>query len=250
MNKLNLLSIPVSTGSYGDFVHRIINSAHAEKRSYACIANVHMLVEAHNDQSFAKVIHDADVITPDGKPLGWALRLLYGIKQERVAGMDLLPDLLIHASSNHLPVYFYGGTTSLLEKTSLFLRENYPDLQVAGLYSPPFRVLSCEEDENIIQEINASGARLVFVVLGCPKQERWMASVQGRLNAVTVGVGGALPVMIGVHNRAPVWMQKSGLEWIFRLMQEPKRLFKRYTITNSLFIYLLMKELIRSRVLR
>jgi N-acetylglucosaminyldiphosphoundecaprenol N-acetyl-beta-D-mannosaminyltransferase len=250
MKKVNLLSIAINTGTYNDFVQTIIASGQSGKSHYTCVANVHMLIEAHRDDHFADIVKNADVITPDGKPLAWALRLLYGIKQTRVAGMDLLPDLLEAAGAEEMPVYFYGATEQVLEKTKNYLAGRYPELRIAGSYSPPFRKLTPEEEHEIVERINNSGARLVFVVLGCPKQERWMASMKDRINAVTVGVGGALPVMLGLQQRAPEWMQQAGLEWLFRLLQEPARLFKRYAVTNSMFIYLLFREYFRSKLAR
>lgn len=209
--------------------------------NYACVANVHMLVEAKKDPLFAGVVSDAYMVTPDGMPLTWALKLIYGITQERVAGMDLLPDLIHEAEKEKIPVYFYGGEQDILDKTNEYLQANYPDLITAGLYSPPYRKLSSVEEEEIVQKINKSGAKLVFVVLGCPKQEKWMAAMKGRINAVMVGVGGALPVMVGSQKRAPIWMQHAGLEWFYRLVREPSRLFKRYAVTNTIFLFLLSK---------
>ena len=136
-------------------------------------------------------------------------------------------------------------TTSTERRTRAYLDDNYPDLSIKGLYSPPFRALTPEEETRTIEKINASGAKLVFVVLGCPKQEQWMASMAGKVNAVMIGIGGALPVLIGIQKRAPKWMQNAGLEWLFRLVQEPKRLFKRYAVTNSVFLYLLSRELVK-----
>ncbi|MEJ7769102.1 MAG: WecB/TagA/CpsF family glycosyltransferase [Chitinophagaceae bacterium] len=250
MKKIPLLGITITTGSYKDFVQNIIQFAGTGISDYACLANVHMLIEAHFDRKFADIVSSARIIAPDGKPLAWALGILYGIRQPRVAGMDLFPDLLIEASAKQLPVYFYGGTVSLLDKTVQHLKTKYPHLNIAGSYSPPFRKLSSQEDDRIVQQINNSGAHLVFVVLGCPKQEKWMASMKGRVNALMVGIGGALPVLIGVHKRAPLWMQYAGLEWMFRLTQEPTRLFRRYSITNSLFIYILIKEYIKNKFLK
>jgi N-acetylglucosaminyldiphosphoundecaprenol N-acetyl-beta-D-mannosaminyltransferase len=244
MEKVSLLGMSLNTGSYNEFVNQIIEHADKKISEYTCLANVHMLIEAYSDYDFASVVNNANIITPDGKPLGWALQFLYGIKQERASGMDLLPDLLQRAAANNLPVYFYGGTDNLLSDTIAYLEQNFPKLQVAGSFSPPFRKLSAAEDALIIDEINRSGARLVFVVLGCPKQEKWMASMTGRINAMMVGIGGALPVMIGLQRRAPGWMQNAGLEWMYRFFQEPVRLFKRYSFTNSLFLYLLLKEYI------
>jgi len=129
----------------------------------------------------------------------------------------------------------------MLEKSEEYINVTYPTLR-CGYYSPPFRPLTVKEEEAHVERINAFGAHLVFVALGCPKQEKWMARMKGRVRACMVGIGGALPVMIGMQGRAPVWMQKASLEWLYRLMQEPKRLFKRYAYTNTKFIYLLLKQ--------
>ncbi|MEP6749988.1 MAG: WecB/TagA/CpsF family glycosyltransferase [Bacteroidota bacterium] len=245
-----LVSFPVSTGTYTEMLNEIIDRSHRGVSSSVCIANVHMIVTAHQDDHYAPVIKRADLVTPDGLPLTWAMRLLLGIKQERVAGMDLLPDLIGIAETSDIPVYFYGGTDEILETSRQYLSIRYPLLKIAGAYSPPFRALTAEEENDIACAINCSGAKLVFVVLGCPKQEKWMDAMKNKLSAVMVGVGGALPVMVGMQKRAPLWMQKAGLEWFYRLCQEPRRLFKRYAITNSLFILLVTKEFIRLKIMR
>jgi N-acetylglucosaminyldiphosphoundecaprenol N-acetyl-beta-D-mannosaminyltransferase len=245
MKKMQVLNFPISIGKYQDYIEYIIHSANTGVGEYIYVANVHMVVEAFWNKSFSEKVRKAVVVTPDGKPLTWALRLLYGIKQDRVAGMDVLPALLKRSEKTQLPVYIYGGTESLLQKTSQYLNSHYPDLVINGLYSPPFRELTGEEETRTIERINASGAKLVFVVLGCPKQEQWMASMAGRINATMIGIGGALPVMVGLQKRAPKWMQDAGLEWLFRLLQEPRRLFKRYAVSNSVFLYLLSRELVK-----
>jgi N-acetylglucosaminyldiphosphoundecaprenol N-acetyl-beta-D-mannosaminyltransferase len=242
MNKQLIVNFPVHLGSYREFINEILQLAATKQSSYVCVAAVHQLIEAYRDKSYSHISRGANVVTPDGMPLTWALRLLYNIKQERVAGMDLLPDLLKEAESKNISIFFYGGSQEMLNKASNYIRQKYPKLVLSGSYSPPFRPLSKEEDEEVCNIINQSGAQLVFVVLGCPKQERWMASMKGRIDATMVGIGGALPVLIGLQKRAPVWMQHSGLEWAYRLSQEPGRLWKRYLVTNTLFIYLLLKE--------
>ncbi len=248
MNQKQLLNFPVSIGPYSQFLENIVSAAARKESNYTCVANVHMLIEAYKNPGFASIIKNADTVTPDGKPLVWGLRLIHGIQQERVSGMDLLPDLLDKLRQKRMSVYFYGGTEALLKSTETFLQNNYPGLEIAGLYSPPFRTLSREEDEEVAKQINMSGANVIFVVLGCPKQERWMASMKGKIQAVMIGVGGALPVMAGLQKRAPQWIQQSGLEWLFRLLQEPRRLFKRYAVTNSMFVYLLLKEALKVKV--
>ena len=238
----------VSLGSYQAFIQKVIEKAQARESHYACVANVHMLIETYKNSSFAPVVNGAALVTPDGKPITWALRAMHGIRQERVAGMELLPDLLTAASHHNVPVYFYGGSEDMLFKTRNYLHMNLPALKIAGMYSPPFRQLTKEEEDNIIENINASGTMLVVVILGCPKQERWMASVKGRVKAFMIGLGGSLPVMIGLQKRAPKWMQTAGLEWLYRLGQEPGRLFKRYAVTNTFFLYLFFKAYLRKKL--
>lgn len=242
MNKKRFLSLNISIGSYADFIAGITDLALRRQSSYVCVANVHMLVEAHSDPSFADVVNGADIVTPDGMPLARGLKKVYGINQDRVAGMDLLPDLLAEAQSKHIPVFFYGGTNEMLDKTTAYIRQHYPRLHISGTYSPPFRGLTQEEYNEIASDINSRHPGIVFVVLGCPKQERWMALMKNKINACMLGIGGALPVLVGLQKRAPVWMQKNHMEWLFRLMQEPRRLFKRYFITNSIFIGLVLKK--------
>lgn len=248
--KYKLISINISNFQYIEFVNRILSLGLVKSSSYVCVANVHMLIEAYRDPEFAEVVNDANLITPDGMPLAKGIELLYGHKQERAAGMDLLPDLIMGCQKQGISVFFYGGTQKMIDKTAAFCVENYPFLKVAGLISPPFRQLSVEEENGYIEQINSSGAGFVFVALGCPKQEKWMASMKGRINACMIGIGGALPVMVGIQKRAPQWMQNSGLEWGFRLIQEPRRLFGRYFKTNTIFIYLFIKEFIKFRILK
>jgi N-acetylglucosaminyldiphosphoundecaprenol N-acetyl-beta-D-mannosaminyltransferase len=237
--KKSIISIDVSFGTYNDFVRAIVDQASARISSYVCVANVHMLLEAHEFPKFQEVVNSAFLVTPDGMPLAKAFKALYGFDQERVDGMSLLPALLQQSEEKGLSVYFYGGTQTMLDKTVDFIEASYPELTVAGTYSPPFRDLSDLEMDQIASEITSSGANLVFVVLGCPKQEKWMYAMKGRIPCTMVGIGGALPVLVGMQKRAPEWMQNNSLEWLFRLNQEPRRLFKRYLKTNSHYLYLI-----------
>ena len=245
-----LISFPVSTGTYEEMLREIVAFSHAGTSSIVCIANVHMVVTAYQDKQFAPAVRNADIVTPDGLPLTWAMRLLFGVKQPRVAGMDLLPDLIKAAEGSGIPVYFYGGTPGMLENTCQYLNKNYPSLKIAGKFSPPFRALTADEENEVTDMIKNSGAKIVFVVLGCPKQEKWMDMMKDKFPGVMVGVGGALPVLIGMQKRAPLWMQKNGFEWLYRLVQEPKRLFRRYAVTNTLFVLLVVKEFIRLKIMR
>lgn len=246
MKKLNLLSLSVTTGSYKDITGGILELAQRRISSYTCLVNVHMLVEAHLDRNFAGIVNNADVVTADEKPITWGLRLLHHYNKDKIAGADLLPSLLEGAVERQVPVFFLGGTERMLERTRIYAAEKCPDLKIAGTFSPPFRSLTDEEIESIVEMINASGAGLVLVAMGCPKQEKWMASMKGQINACMVGIGGALPVMIG-QKRAPIWIQNVGLEWMYRLMQEPRRLFKRYAVVNAIFIWLMTKAYIGKR---
>lgn len=242
MKKKKVLSLMITTGSYSQFIDGLVELGTTKKSSYVCVSNVHMLIEAYNDSSFAAIVNNADIATPDGMPLAKGFKSLYGIRQDRVAGMDLLPDLLKICEKNAMNAYFYGGTEAMLDNTSEYCKKHFPKLSISGLFSPPFRPLTLDEENTIINQINAAKPNFIFVALGCPKQEKWMASMKGRINGCMIGIGGALPVMVGMQKRAPGWMQKTSLEWLYRLSQEPKRLFKRYAITNSTFLYLFFKQ--------
>jgi len=245
LERQRLISIDLSLGKYKDFIEEIIRLAKEKVSSYVCVANVHMAVEAHDNPDFQEVVNCADIVTPDGMPLVKALKLLYGIEQERVAGPDLMPDLLKAAEKEGLRVYFYGSTQEVLDAILEKIKREFPNLKVAGVYSPPFRPLSEEELDKIAEEINSVSPNIVFVSLGCPKQEKWMAYMKGKINSVMLGVGAAFPIYAGLQKRAPKVMQKLALEWFYRLLQEPRRLFKRYFYTNTKFLFLLLKELLR-----
>ena len=242
MEKRELICIKFSLGSYKIFVDKLISLAKEGRSSYACVANVHLIYESYKSPAYAAIINNADIVTPDGEPVTWAFRWLYRIKQERVAGMDLLPDLLQAAEKQNVSVGFYGGTVDMLTKTREHIKKNYPNLKVAKMYSPPFRPLKAEEETEIIEMFNNSGVEMIFIILGCPKQEKWMDTMKNKIHALMIGIGGAVPVMIGIQKRAPLWMRNAGLEWLIRLCQEPRRLFLRYIRSNSLFIYLILKE--------
>ncbi len=244
------MAFTITTSKFDLLIKKCIDLSSVYKSSYVCVANVHMCMEAYRNQKFKKIVNDADLVTADGMPLVLALKFLFGIKQDRISGMDMLPALLSSAEEKGLSVFFYGGTEIMLEKTRYHINNHYPKLAKHHYYSPPFRMLSNEEENDVINLINATKPNLVFVALGCPKQEKWMASMRGKINACMIGIGGSLPVMIGMQKRAPKWMQKTSLEWFFRLLQEPIRLFKRYFITNSLFVYYLTLELIRVRIFK
>lgn len=243
-----LLSSLISVGSFNDFVNHIFWLTENKRSSYVCFANVHMLVEAYKDKAFGEVLNQADVATPDGGPVSKLMRMVYGEQQDRVAGMDLLPRLLQEAAARGKSVYFYGTTDDVLEKVVAKAKADLPHLRVAGYYSPPFRKLSREEDAAITDMLNEANPDLVFVALGCPKQERWMADHKEQVNACMLGVGQAFLTYAGLEKRLPKWARDLSLEWTYRLYLEPKRLWKRYLITNSTFMYLILKLLLQRKL--
>jgi N-acetylglucosaminyldiphosphoundecaprenol N-acetyl-beta-D-mannosaminyltransferase len=198
----------------------------AEKRlsKMVCIANAHMLVEAHWHPEFAEVLQKADIVTSDGMPLVWMMKLLGVRNQERVAGMDILMELCRISTQRNLKVYFLGGQQSILDQMKARLDIEFPNLAIAGMEPLPFRPMTAAEDDEVLDRIGASGANLVFVSLGCPKQEKWMAQHCSRVHAVMIGLGGAFPVYGGIKKWAPRWVRAAGLEWAYRLIQEPRRL--------------------------
>lgn len=188
---------------------------------------------------------EADMSTPDGAPIAWMLRRLGYPAQERINGPDLMLHYCAHAERTGESVFLYGGRIETLLLLEQRLKEKFPELRIAGRYSPPFRKLTEEEDRQVTEKINSSGAATVWVGLGCPKQEQWMAEHRGAINAVMIGVGAAFDYHAGTLRRAPVWMQQNGLEWLHRLCKEPSRLWKRYLLTNTLFLGLALSQLIR-----
>ncbi len=210
---------------------------------YVCAANVHMLMEAHDSPEFQHVVNAADLVTPDGMPLVWMLQWLGYPQQERVYGPDLTLKLIEAAVMHEISVGFYGGTVETLARLTASFKEKYPNLQIKYSHSPPFRPLTTAEDESVILAVNASGAKILFIGLGCPKQERWMAAHKGRIQAVMLGVGAAFDIHAGQTSQAPVWMQHAALEWLFRLVSEPHRLWRRYLYHNPRFLVLALMQL-------
>lgn len=209
-----------------------------------CLANVHMLMEARTNNDFDSIFRNADLRLLDGQPLVWSYLVFHGYSPERIAGKHLMHALLEKSAEEGISVFFYGSSPDILAKAEQYLLKQYPGLQIAGMLSPPFRALSAEEYQAHAEFIQASGASLVFVALGCPKQERWMHTMRGRIPAVMIGIGIALEVLTGQQKSTPRWMERAGLEWFFRLLKEPNRLWKRYLITNSRFLALFLKSIL------
>ena len=230
-----VLGAQIDALSWDDAMSRLLGWAYARESHYVTICNVHVVVSASRDAAYREIINGSDMATPDGAPVAWMLRRQGFAGQPRISGPDLMWALCERAEAEYIPIYCYGSTDSTLALLEDRLRAAFPGLRVM-MESPPFRALTPEEDVAAVDRINTSGAGIVFVGLGCPKQERWMAEHRGRIDAVMIGVGAAFDFHAGTVQRAPAWMRDNGLEWLHRLLSEPGRLWKRYLVTNTLFI--------------
>jgi N-acetylglucosaminyldiphosphoundecaprenol N-acetyl-beta-D-mannosaminyltransferase len=233
--------------SYEDAARRVVRWTHEKRQAYVCIGTVHMVMEAFDSRAFQRTVNGADLVTPDGMPLVWVLKTL-GVKDaSRVYGPNLMLRIAAQAAREDVPIGLYGGTPESLETLQKVLEEWFPGIKVACKIAPPFRPLTPEEDEAVTKEIIESGARILFVGIGCPKQEKWMAEHKERLPVVMLGVGAAFDFHTGRVHQAPGWMQAAGLEWMFRLMMDPRRLWKRYAKHNSRFVGLVLLQLLGLR---
>jgi N-acetylglucosaminyldiphosphoundecaprenol N-acetyl-beta-D-mannosaminyltransferase len=242
-----ILGMRVDGTSYPDAARRILNWATGRESRYVCVATVNNVMEAHDDPDFLRVMNGADLVTPDGMPLVWGLRRLGVRGATRVYGPDLTPVVLDAAQAEGISVGFLGGAPDALHELLLAVGRRWPALRVTYASSPPFRQLEPEEHRRIIEEIRGSGARILFVGLGCPKQEQWMASHRDVLPAVMVGVGAAFDFLAGTKRQAPRILQRIGMEWAFRLAMEPRRLWKRYLRHNPRFALLFGWQLLADR---
>jgi N-acetylglucosaminyldiphosphoundecaprenol N-acetyl-beta-D-mannosaminyltransferase len=235
-----VLGTPIDIVGIESAVARIAAWAAAGESRVVCACNVHAVVAATQQREVREALAAADLATPDGAPVAWLMRRLArqpgAAAQARVSGPDLMAAYFDHAAACGEPVYLYGSTDETLARLREQLRSRWPGLAVAGWRSPPFRTPSAEEDAADVAAINASGARTLWVGLGCPKQELWMRAHRGRVHAVMLGVGAAFDFLAGTRARAPRWMRENGLEWLHRLAGEPRRLGPRYLVTNTLFL--------------
>ena len=243
-----ILKTRVDATSYEDACDRIYHWATTGRSCYVVAANVHVVMTAYRDRAYQRILDDAALVTADGMPLVLGLRLLGLPDQGRVYGPDLMLAWCDRAARFGLPIYLYGGTDPMLAKMASYLRQQFPGLPIAGTHAPPFRPLTAAEASADVERINQSGARVVFVGLGCPKQEQWMHRHQGQVNAVMVGVGAAFSFFSGDVAQAPRWMMRLGLEWLYRFGQEPRRLWQRYLVNNPLFVLLFGAQVVRYRL--
>lgn len=243
-----LLGMNLDATTYRDATERICGWAERDGSRYVCVANVHQTMETYDSHEFRSVVNGADMVTPDGVPLVWALRALGVPGATRVYGPTLVLHLCEEAARRGIPVFLYGGTPESVAAFVSFLEGRFQGLKVAGAIAPPFRQPSPEEDEADTRQIAESGARITFVGLGCPKQERWMAAHKGRVPGVMVGVGAAFDFHSGRVKQAPRWLSELGLEWAFRLAVEPRRLWRRYARHNPRFVALFARQWVRERL--
>jgi len=249
--KVDLFGVQVTPTTYKEAVETIIAAGKQRQPSIVSCHAVHAIVTFSNDPRLCEQVNSFDMITPDGMPVRWALNSLYkaGLP-DRVCGPKLTLDLCERAATSGVSIYLYGGSPAVVEKLRANLETKYPTLKIVGHESPPFRPLTPEEDQAVVQRINSSGAGLVFIGLGCPKQDIFAYEHRGRINAVQLCVGAAFDFHAGVKSVAPDWMQKRGLEWLYRLLQEPRRLAMRYFATNTAYLLKWARAILWARAKR
>ncbi len=243
ISRVNILGVGVSAINMAQALDMIDGWISQRDQHYVCIRDVHGIMRSQRDERLRQIHNKAGLVTPDGMPLVWLSRWKGFPCVERVCGADLTLAVCRQSLAKGYRHYFYGGAEGVPEKLANRLTRWCPGLQVAGLYSPPYRPLTKEEDELVIRTINDTKPDIVWVGLSTPKQEYWMYKHFGRISApVMVGVGAVFDFHAGLKKRAPRWMQRSGLEWFFRLVSEPRRLWRRYLINNPWFLWLILRQ--------
>lgn len=233
----NIMSVDIAAIDMEWLVNYLNNNVKNLSGDYICVSNVHTTVTAYEDQEYCKVQNGGIMAIPDGGPLSTVGKRRGFKNMKRTTGPSLMGEIFKISAEKGYRHYFYGSTDETLEKLYTALLDACPGIQIAGMYSPPFRPMTEEEDKAIVERINETKPDFVWIGLGAPKQEKWMAAHQGRVKGLMVGVGAGFDYYAGNIKRAPEWMQKSNLEWVYRLLQDPKRLFGRYWHTNTKFIW-------------
>ena len=235
--KCRVLGTEVAVGDLKGAALFVAEKRHELAGRYICFSNVHTTVMAFKDDAYRKALADAAFVFPDGYPIAREQNRKGFKEAERIAGPDFMKEMFERNRDGSISHYFYGSTQETLDALKSNLEKDYPGIDIRGIYSPPFRKLSEDEIDLDIKKINDSGADLVWIGLGAPKQELFMHAVSGRIGALMLGVGAGFDFHAKTIKRAPKAMQKMGLEWLFRLFQDPKRLFKRYLVTNTQFLW-------------
>jgi N-acetylglucosaminyldiphosphoundecaprenol N-acetyl-beta-D-mannosaminyltransferase len=239
-----ILGMKVDATSYEEASQAILEWSIGRASRYVCFAPVNNAVEAYDSVAYRRAINGSDLTTPDGMPLVWGLKLLGHPQATRVYGPDITTIVLRKAADARIPVGFYGSTPAVVGRLCDVARNQFPSLKIAYEWSPPFRPLTPEEDAEVVAAINGSGARILFIGLSSPAQDFWMAAHKGRVEAVMLGVGAAFDFISGTKPQAPRWMMRIGMEWLFRLITEPRRLWKRYLKQNPRFLILFTAQLL------
>jgi exopolysaccharide biosynthesis WecB/TagA/CpsF family protein len=235
--KHDLFGVRITASDYDQIVDVVLRAAKERVSAVVSLHAVHAIVESTRDPDLLAKVNRFEAVLPDGQPVRWALNRLHGLEIiERVYGPELMLRLCSRAADDDIPIYLYGSMPNVLELLKLKLLALFPELQIVGTESPPFRALTPEEDAAVVRRINDSGAGIVFIGLGCPKQDHFAADHAGRFHAVQVCVGAAFDFHAGTKPMAPEWMQRRGLEWLYRLTHEPRRLWRRYLHTNLIFL--------------
>ena len=252
MENLNIPLITVLGSHYTalnrkTITQKIIRFAESEQSGYVCVANVHTTMMGYFNSKYRSVTNHALLAVPDGMPLVWAMKLLGNPKQDRVRGPTLMRRVCEQSCKHGLKHYLLGGTNETLLALEHYLKTNSPSIKIAGKESPPFRHATDKEKAERIKRINNSGAQILWVGLGAPKQENWMWEHRHEIKPLMIGVGAAFDLLPGVIPEAPAYMQAFGLEWLYRLVKEPKRLWRRYIFNNPLFLILLTAQVISSK---
>jgi len=233
----SILTMQVDIAHVADAAHKIITWAQGRSGHYVCVSNVHMCIETLDKPDFRDVVNHADLVVADGRPIYWAQKMLGAQDAQQVRGMDLTMAICKLAVEKKVSIGLYGASPDTLRQFESNLKAFFPSLHIVIAISPPFRPLTDDEKKRDVERIAASGAQLLLVGLGCPKQEMWMAEHKALLTCTMVGIGAVFDFVAGNKKHAPKWMQLIGLEWLFRLMAEPKRLWRRYVYTNPKFLW-------------
>ncbi len=242
LNGVKLLPVDLD-----EAVKVVAQSISKRNGDYFCFANIHLVMEGSRSPEIRKILDNAAANFPDGMGVAWSLKFLGNKFKDRVRGADFMLKLCEYAAKNNLKVFFYGNTEATLDALKKKLKGMFPKLEIAGAISPPFRPLTKEEDEAYVKQINDSGADILFVSLGAPKQEKWMAEHKGKIKPVQLGVGAAFSFITGKVKEAPKWMQKTGLEWLYRLPQEPKKTIYRMSLVPEFLMRILLQMIKRKR---
>jgi exopolysaccharide biosynthesis WecB/TagA/CpsF family protein len=246
--KYELFGVRVSATTYDEASDLILDAARRKATAVASFHPVHAIVAAARDPELRAAVNAFELIGPDGQPVRWALNLLHrtGLR-ERVYGPELMLQVCAKAAEQGVAIYLYGSSPTVISRLVVNLTATYPGLKIAGAESPPYRQLNAEEEDAMVRRINESGAAVVFIGLGCPKQDRFAHAHRHRIRAVQVCVGAAFDFHAGTKRMAPRWMQRWGMEWCFRLCEEPRRLSRRYVVTNTVFVVKMALALVRPR---